>query len=346
MLTAARFSQRVVIALALAALALAIWATGRILLLVFGAVVLAVVIRAGGERLAALLPLSPRWGSVVVLLLILLALVTMGWLIGDEIVTQVTQFREQLPAALGRAREWLDGNALGRAVVENASGAVEEFFSAGQALTAAMGTFTAISHTALVLLLAVYLSFSPELYSRGIVALVPPRHKRDAADALTASGGALRLWLLGQMISMVVVGLLTALGLSLLGIPMAFALGLLAGLFEFIPIVGPFIAAVPGVLIAFAQGPEEALYAALIYFAVQQLESAVITPLAQRWAVKLPPALGLVAIVVFGILFGVPGLLFATPLTIVIIVLVKRFYVDRQRDRRTDAGDREPAGVG
>ena len=127
---------------------------------------------------------------------------------------------------------------------------------------------------------------------------------------------------------MATVGVLTALGLWLVGVPMAIPLGILSGILDFVPIVGPLVAAIPGILIAFSQGPQVAVYAALVYFAVQFLEGHLVIPLAQKWAVSLPPVLGLLSIVAFGLVFGFIGVLFAMPLTVVAVVLVKRLWVD------------------
>jgi predicted PurR-regulated permease PerM len=110
-------------------------------------------------------------------------------------------------------------------------------------------------------------------------------------------------------------------------VPLAIPLGILSGLLDFVPVIGPFAAAIPGVLIAFAQGPQVALYATLVYIAVQFIEGHLVLPLAQKWAVSLPPALGLLSIVAFGLVFGLMGVLFAIPLTVVIVVLVQKLYV-------------------
>jgi predicted PurR-regulated permease PerM len=128
---------------------------------------------------------------------------------------------------------------------------------------------------------------------------------------------------------MLFVGVVTSIGLLLAGVPLAIPLGILSGVLDFVPVIGPFVAAIPGVLIAFAEGPQVALYAVLVYIAVQFIEGHFVIPLAQKWAVSMPPALALVAIVAFGVAFGLPGVLFALPLTVVAMVLVQKLYVER-----------------
>lgn len=126
---------------------------------------------------------------------------------------------------------------------------------------------------------------------------------------------------------MVAVGALTALGLWLIGLPAPLALGLLAGLLEFVPYVGPILAALPGVLIAASLGPETMLYALLVYVVVQQVESNAIVPLVARQVLSLPPALAIFSVVALGLVFGPLGLVFAAPLTVLLVVAIGKLYV-------------------
>ena len=146
---------------------------------------------------------------------------------------------------------------------------------------------------------------------------------------------ALRLWLKGQAVAMVVVGLMTGLGLWALGMPSALTLGLLAGVLEFIPFAGPIIAAVPAILLALAVSPELALWVTLLYVAVQQFEGNVLTPLVQQYAVDLPGAVLLFSLIGFGTLFGTLGVILAAPLAVVTMVLIKRIYVIETLDTPT-----------
>ncbi len=340
MLSDARFARYVLIALSLAVVFIGLGKVTDVLLLGFGGVLFAIAIRAGGEMLARRLPVSARMGSVIVVLALVAGLVLLFKVVGGEVGRQAGELQQQLPDAIAKARALLDASGPGRALLSLLDGATNEGVSAAGAMKAASATFGVLSDLFIVLLLALYLGFSPRTYVKSAVNLVPPAHRDEARQAAHNSGQALRRWLMGQGLSMLCVGVLTGVGLWLVGVPNAAILGLIAGLFEFVPVIGPFAAAVPGVLFAMVAGPTTALYAAGVYFAVQQLEGALIMPMAQRWAVNLPPALGLLAVVVFGVLFGVPGLLFATPLTVVIMVLVKQFYLDRMEP----AASGQPSG--
>jgi predicted PurR-regulated permease PerM len=133
----------------------------------------------------------------------------------------------------------------------------------------------------------------------------------------------LHRWLRGQLIAMAIVGIATGVGLWALGVPFALSLGLLAGMLEFIAFIGPIAAAVPAILLGFGESPLTALYVALLYLVVQQVEAYVLMPLVQRWAVALPPALAILAVVVLGILIGLPGVLFAVPVVVAAIAIVE-----------------------
>lgn len=330
MLGYGRFARYTLIALSLVAAGLLLWELGRVLLLAFGAVLFAVAFRAAGNALARRLPVSVTVGTGIAVLGLATALVALAVLVGDETSRQVGQLQDQLPDAVERARTAISGTEAGRSALRSVDGVIHQGLSASGAMRAAEATFSMVTDLVLVVLIALYLSFSPRSYYNSSIALAPARHREGMRTALRDSGKALRGWLVGQLVAMVSVGVLTGVGLWLVGVPNALILGVVAGLLEFVPILGPFVAAVPGVLLAFAVGPTTALYAALVYLVVQQLEGGLITPLAQRWAVELPPALALLSVVVFGVLFGLPGVLFATPLTVVLMVLTQRFYLEPQ----------------
>ena len=326
-LTTDEFVRRTLIVFGIALAVVAVWQLADLLLLVFRACVFAVVIRAGGDLAARYIPITPRWASMLVLVVVALVLGGLGYAVGDEVARQFNELRDRLPEALGSARDWVAQQPFGDTLLDSVDDASEEGVSTGGAVETATKTFGVVSHLIVLVLIALYLSFTPTLYLNGLVSLVPETYRPETRRAFEQSGYVLRGWLLGQAVSMLSVGVLTGIGLWLAGVPLAFILGIVAGLLEFIPILGPILAAVPGILLAFAVGPTTALYAVGVYFLVQQLEAGIIMPLAQKWAVQLAPALGLFAILVFGMMFGMLGVLFGTPLTVVLIALVKEFYV-------------------
>ena len=175
-----------------------------------------------------------------------------------------------------------------------------------------------------VLFAGIYLATQPSFYRSGIIKLIPPRRRKLADEAMVESERALRLWLKGQAIAMVIVGFLTGLGLWLLGVPSALTLGLLAGLLEFVPFVGPLIAAIPAILLSLIAGPETTLWVFILYLGVQQLEGNVLSPMIQQYVVDLPGVVLLFSLIGFGTMFGTIGVILAAPLAVVTLVLVKR----------------------
>src|SRR5690606_39008154 len=153
-------------------------------------------------------------------------------------------------------------------------------------------------------------------------------------EVLSLCYETLKWWLIGMFAAMLVIGISTGIGLSLLGLPLAIPLALIAFLFAFIPNIGPWIAGIPIVLVGFLQGPQMALYAGLIYFGVQMIESYVITPLIFQKTVNIPPAMLLMFQVAFGIWAGMIGLLLAAPLLAVLLVIVKELYVKDYLERK------------
>ncbi len=323
------FTYRVLIAVSIAGLAVLLWFLADVLMLVFGGVVLATALRAMSTALQRIMPLKPGAALFAVVVLVAGIFVAAFWLIGAQLAAQMTQLYQLLPEAFERVRAWVAETQLGAAISELAGPNLQPGAALTGVRTVVTSTLGALASALLIIFIALYIAADPSLYRRGLIAVVPHAARARLGVALDASGEALARWLVGQFIAMLGVGLITFIGLWLLGVPLAFSLALIAGLLEFIPLAGPIVAAVPAVLVAFAQGGPLPLYVLLLYLAVQQIEGNLVMPLVQSWAVALPPVLAIVGVVMFGLLFGPLGVLFATPLMVVLMVFVQRIYVDR-----------------
>ena len=304
------------------------WILRDVLLVAFGAIVFAVVIRAIAQPLSRLLHINERWAVAAVVILLVAGAIALAWLFGLQIAQQMQGLGERLPRAIEEVRTWIESRPAGRFVLERVNG----FTDGGGTSLAGVQKFAAISattlgHAVMMFFGGIFIASNPSLYLDGFVRLFPTGYRRKLKHALTESGEALRKWILGQLVSMLCVGTLTGVGLWIAGAPLPLVLGIIAGLLNFIPILGPVIAAGPGILVALTEGPRIAIYAAIVYFIVQELEGHAITPLAQRWAVRLPPAYGLVAVLSFALLFGFFGVLFGIPLAVVVMCLVQVLYV-------------------
>lgn len=307
-----------------------------LLILAFGAVVIGVLLHGLAGAIGRRSPLRGGWSLAAAILLIAAVLAAGVWLFGQQISGQFSRLAQTMPAALENLRQQLaslpGGEQLIAALRQPSLG--NEILSR---LTGAVLSLAGIVTDFLLLLFgAVFIAANPGLYRKGLVKLVPPNRRSLADEALGDAGEALRKWMLGQLVSMAIIGLLTGLGLWLIGVPSAMALGLIAGLAEIIPWAGPIIAAIPILVIALAEGPQTALLALGLMLAVQQIEGSLIMPYVQKKAVSLPPALTVFGVVAGGLLFGPVGLIFAAPLLVVVYVLVKRLYVKEALDTETD----------
>jgi predicted PurR-regulated permease PerM len=211
------------------------------------------------------------------------------------------------------------------------------------------GTTESLVTAVVIFFVGVFGAAEPALYREGLLHLVPAGHRRRAAEAVDAVAFNLRWWLLGQVFLMVAIGVSTTVGLWVIGVPLALTLGLIAGAFELVPYVGPWLSAVPAALMALLVGPSHLIATLALFLALHVLEGYVLLPLVQRRAVLMPPALTLIMQVLFGELLGLMGLFVAAPLTVAAVVLLKMLYVeDTLGDEAVDVPgepghDRDPA---
>jgi predicted PurR-regulated permease PerM len=189
----------------------------------------------------------------------------------------------------------------------------------------------------------VFFAARPALYKQGFLLLFPANRHQMVAGALDESAHALRRWLLGKFAAMVIVGVATTLGLFAIGMPSALGLGFLAGLFEFIPFVGPFFSAAPAVALALNGEENLDFWVIGLYLVIQQIENNLIIPWLLKRTVRVPPVLALFAIVIFSTVFGPIGLLMAEPLTVLALVLIRRLYIEGALGRSADRAQRMPA---
>ena len=322
------FPQKLALTTAAVVLLALLWLLRDVAVLVFGGIVLAMVLRGIGGRLERHFKLSPQRSGVLAALLVLALLAAVFAIAGGALTEQFTRLRQELPQALAALNRWLGSHPLGQQLQDVMRNAMSSESTGTWLATATTTTLGAVGSVVLMVIVSVYLATDVQGYRRGALRLVPPAQRRRMAQALDASGQALSCWLLGQGISMLFLGLATALGLALLGAPLALALGLITGLLTFVPFFGAIVAGVLAVLLAFIDGPRAALHVALLFFAVQQVEEYLLQPFVQRWAVRLPPVLTLLSTIIFGVLFGPVGVVFGTPLMVVARVFVTKFYIE------------------
>lgn len=304
-----------------------------VLLLFFGAVLVAIFLHGLANILRRYLRLSEGLSVLLVAALVVGILALSIWLLAPSVAEQVKHLRDELPSSARKASDFLSNYGWGRAILEQLPGSDEiiEKVNNSNALSRVGGYFSstlgALTNIALMLLLAIYLASEPKTYIHGFTKLFPPKNRKRVREILYEIGETLSWWLVGKGASMLLIGVLTWLGLLILGVPLALTLGLIAGLFSFVPNFGPILSAVPAILLAFIDSPTTALYVLILFIVVQLIESNLATPLIERRTVELPPVLTVVSQLALTILLGAVGLILATPILAVAMILVQTLYI-------------------
>ncbi len=324
------------------------------LLIAFAGVIFAVIINGLAGIIRRFIPISRGWSIGAVGAIILILITSFGFIFGSQIVEEFEQLTEALPQQISQIRETISGWPLGDELIggedgqeagngetgeqeenedqeeneeENGLGDNMPDDAGGMAFQVGVTIVDVIATFGLIIFIGIYFVIDPETYKKGIALLFTKKRADRINEALETSGNALWNWLSGQFIVMTFVGVFVTIGLMIIGVPLALVLGLIAGLSEFIPILGPWIGAAPGLLLALSVDGQTALYTAILYIVIQQIESNIVTPLIQQQMVHIPPAVVILSVVAFGLVFGIGGVILATPLAVIAMVLVGMFYV-------------------
>jgi predicted PurR-regulated permease PerM len=279
------------------------------------------------------IPLGETW--LVLIAVVLLLAISAGAIaaLAPSVGEQVRHLRAELPRSFAAAGDYLMQFSWGRELIGQLPdlSALWENILSGGVLSRVGGIFTstvgAVGNLLILILLAIYFAVEPRFYVDGIVRLFPIASRDAASRVFEQIGTVLTWWLVGKVGSMLFVGIVTWIALSILGVPMALTLGLIAGLLSFIPNFGPILSAIPAVLIAFVESPMSAVYVVIILIGVQIVESNIVTPLIERETIELPPGLTIVFQLGLATLVGGLGLVLATPLLAVVMVIVQMVYI-------------------
>lgn len=251
------------------------------------------------------------------------------WLMGAKVQAQVNELSETLPVTIQNAEEKLNETDLGKKLVDYLSSPKTQEKVKSLASTFLKSSFGILGNIYVIIFMGIFFTVSPKVYYKGIIKLIPYRGREKGEEVVKKIGNSLKKWLKGKIFAMFVVFVLTAIGLYVLDIDMWLVLALIAGGLNFIPNFGPLLAMIPALLVAFMQGPTTTGLVAGLYILVQFAESNFITPLIQKKLIQIPPALIIIAQLFVGSLTGIWGIILATPLMVVILILVKELYVKK-----------------
>ena len=323
-MTAARIARLTLAAAAPLLLLAVAWQLRSVLLLLFAAVLVAIILDGLARKLARVLPFrhGVRLGVAALLLVTLGGL--MSWMFGHELQLQITQLIDILPAGWRDLQAWVGENRV-NALAEKMSPSGGNILSVLQTIASLVASI--MSALFLAVIGGIFLAAAPRTYRGGLLLLIPSPQDQRAGEMLDAIGSALKGWLRAQLVSMVFVGVTIFAGLLAIGTPSPLALAVIAAVLGFVPVIGPLMAAVPAVLVGLTMGFDDLVWIALLYFVVQNVDGNIVNPLVMRHVMKIPPAVTMFALFAIGVLLGPVGVLLGGPITVLLFTLTRHLWV-------------------
>ncbi len=341
-----------------------LWFANDLVLITFIGILFGLALSAGVDRLQRFR--VPRGvGAAFIALSFFAILYGIGALMAPTISAQASELKAKLPVAVERVEGWLHQHGVFRVLLEPDTTAPRQPAPGEQAAPAGAGagardttatasasplreglsrqlrsatrylfpfltsTVAVLAGLLVILFVAIYVAADPELYHRGLMHLFPHHMRPLAGQVLSETALVLRRWLLTQLIAMAVIAAVTTIVLLILRVKAPFVLGIIAGLLEFIPTIGPILSAVPAIAMGFLDSPEKALSVTIAYIAIQQLEGHILIPLLMKGGMNLPPVLTILSQALMALVFGFLGLMVAVPLLAAVLVPIKMLYVER-----------------
>ncbi len=323
----ARFVRRVLWIVLIVAIVAALYFARHLLILAFGSILIAIVIHAVADVYATKLRLGEKraMGAAIVSLLAFLGL--LFWLFGVEFRSQVNTLVVALPGLIQQLDGYMSQSPVGAKVADAVQAAFAGSRVAQDIGSLARGAGELLLNTFLVLFGAIFFAVDPKIYERGFLLMIPPSKRAAVEDALGDVASTLLLWLRAQLIQMTAMGTMVGIGLWIAGVPSAALLGLLTGLSEFIPYVGPVAAMLPALGLAATHGTQTLLWALAVFAIVRIVQTNFVTPVVTGRVIAIPPALSLFAIIGTGAVFGLFGIFFSGGILVVGFTLVRSLYL-------------------
>jgi predicted PurR-regulated permease PerM len=322
-----KVSVTVLIAIVAIILVLMLGRLYQVFLLIFASILLSVFLRGLAGLLRKFVNVGQSTALTIVLLLLILLSVGTGFLLGPNISESISDIEQKGPEVMSELENRLMEYSWGESLVNNIKETAQSEETREQILGMFSSFFSLGIGLLVLLVVGLYMAFHPDEYIEGFLKLIPRHRRKRGGEILHKLEHALLWWMVGRFGSMIVIGVLTIIGLTIIDVPLAFTLALLAGLMTFIPNLGPVVAFIPAVTVAYIDDPAKALYVSILYAGIQTLETYFITPIITKKAVSVSPALLISFEVIIGVLMGIPGLIVATPLLVAVIVVIQTTYV-------------------
>jgi predicted PurR-regulated permease PerM len=328
---------RPIVALPLIVLAVAaglalVWYSAPSLLLLFAGILFASLLDACARGLSRSVPLARRWRyGIVVVIFAVCATLVLAWGI-VRLPGQVHALFQVMDAQLTVLERELSDLGIdlfgpdGRQDLSQFIGDPGRLF--GHVQYAVTGAYVVVMNTIVVVCLGLFFAAHPVAYREGALILVPIASRARVRTVMDEMGRTMRYWLLGQLLRSAVVAIVLAVAFHLLGVPGATLLGVQAGASNFVPYLGPLIAAFPVALVAMPLGLPTLAWTMITYTVIQTIEGFLLAPLISKSSVNVAPAWTLFAIVILGALFGAMGVALAAPVLAIGRIAVLRFYVE------------------
>lgn len=317
--------------------------TVRVLLLMFAGFLFGIFLNSLTSILSERTPLAYRWSYAVVLGLLFLTASGVFYLMGWRVASKGAQLLKELDRTVTErvnaierqewAQDYFGEDGRLHDMVTAGAGYLPELLSMGRTM------IWSVTGIAVILFVGLYSAFDATMYRTGAIELLPKEKRARGREVMENLRAALVRWLAGRIISMVIVGVVTSVGLWLLNVPLPVTLGVVAAILTFIPNIGPVLAAVPQVVLALNVSAATAVYVILFNLALQGVESYLISPLIQRHEANLPPVVAILVQLLMGILFGPIGLVTAAPLAVTVMVCVQMLYVHDRLDDSSAGSD-------
>ncbi|MEJ2387614.1 MAG: AI-2E family transporter [Chromatiaceae bacterium] len=335
-LSLAESAKRAGVAVGIGALAflllLFLRSVGQGLMVLFTAIVFAVVLDGITRRVSRFTRLPHRLALAFSLFTLALPLAAVSWVGGAGVARQAPELRQNLQQAVRQIQGQLTRLHLIPSRATPGSSTQDLIARGAHYILRSRSSIADLAQSAVelfvVLVTGIYFAASPTLYITTVVKLVPKHRRPRIRQVLDSVGKALRRWMVGRFAAMLAVGLITGIGMWLLNVRLAVVLGFIAGVLTFVPYLGTIISLIPAVLSALLTSPMTAVYVTLLFAFAHFFEGYILTPLVIEEAVRLPPGWLITAQVFGALLGGMFGVLIATPVALVGAILVQTLYVE------------------